>query len=114
MNNDQAQVVKTQLPDPPPAPEALLKADRGATEGQLAPRLNALVRGETCAEIAREIGLGEVMKLGRSEMLTGGRRKEAVLGDAMEAVLAAVYVDAGFDARAYVSPVAGPRAGLIA
>ena len=78
--------------------EALLKADRGATEGQLAPRLNALVRGETCAEIAREIGLGEVMKLGRSEMMTGGRRKDALLGDAMEAVLAAVYLDAGWPA----------------
>ena len=74
--------------------EALLKADRAATEGQLAPRLNALVRGETCAEIARQIGLGEVLKLGRSEMMTGGRRKDALLGDAMEAVIAAVYLDA--------------------
>lgn len=90
--------------------EALFHHDRGATEGQLAPRLNALVRGETCAEIAREIGLGEVMKLGRSEMLTGGRRKEAVLGDAMEAVLAAVYVDAGFDAaRALILRLWGDR-----
>lgn len=78
--------------------EALLAADRGATEGQLAPRLNALVRGETCAEIAREIGLGEVLKLGRSEMLSGGRRKEALLADALEAVLAAVYLDAGWEA----------------
>ncbi len=78
--------------------EALLAADRGASEGQLAPRLNALVRGETCAEIAREIGLGEVLKLGRSEMLSGGRRKEALLADALEAVLAAVYLDAGWEA----------------
>lgn len=78
--------------------EALVRADRTATEGQLAPRLNALVRGETCAEIARQIGLGEVMKLGRSEMMTGGRRKDALLGDAMEAVIAAVYLDAGFEA----------------
>lgn len=78
--------------------EALLAADAGATEGQLAPRLNALVRGETCAAVAREIGLGEVLKLGRSEMLSGGRRKEALLADAMEAVLAAVYLDAGWEA----------------
>ena len=78
--------------------EALLAADRGATEGQLAPRFNALVRKETCAEVAREIDLGEVLKLGRSEMMSGGRRKQALLGDAMEAVIAAIYVDAGFEA----------------
>jgi ribonuclease-3 len=78
--------------------EALLAADRSATEGQLAPRFNALVRKETCADVAREIGLGEVMKLGRSEMMSGGRRKEALLGDALEAVIAAVYLDGGFDA----------------
>lgn len=78
--------------------EALLSADGGASEGQLAPRFNALVRKEACAEVAREIGLGEVMKLGRSEMLSGGRRKEALLGDAMEALIAAVYTDGGFEA----------------
>lgn len=90
--------------------EALLKADRTATEGQLAPRLNALVRGETCAEIARQIGLGDVLKLGRSEMMTGGRRKDALLGDAMEAVIAAVYLDAGFEtARAVILHLWGPR-----
>lgn len=77
--------------------EALYTADIDATEGQLAPRFNALVKGETCAAIARTIGLGDVLKLGRSEMLSGGRRKEAVLADAMEAVLAAVYLDAGFE-----------------
>ena len=78
--------------------EALLAADAGASEGQLAPRFNALVRKETCADVAREVGLGDVLKLGRSEMLTGGRRKEALLGDAMEAVIAAVHQDAGFEA----------------
>ena len=77
--------------------EALLAADPSATEGQLAPRFNALVRKETCAAVARQIDLGAVLKLGRSEMLTGGRRKEALLADAMEAVIAAVYLDAGFD-----------------
>ncbi len=77
---------------------ALLQADRDASEGQLAPRFNALVRKETCADVAREIDLGAVLKLGRSEMLSGGRRKQALLGDAMEAVIAAVYRDGGFDA----------------
>ena len=78
--------------------EALLEADPEATEGQLAPRFNALVRKETCAEVAREVGVGNVLKLGRSETMSGGRRKEALLGDAMEAVIAAVYRDAGFEA----------------
>lgn len=77
---------------------ALLEADKTATEGQLAPRFNALVRKETCAEVARQIDLGAVLKLGRSEMMSGGRRKQALLGDAMEAVIAAVYRDAGFEA----------------
>lgn len=78
--------------------EALLAADRGASEGQLAPRFNALVRKETCADVARQVDLGAALKLGRSEMLSGGRRKMALLGDAMEAVIAAVYLDGGFDA----------------
>ncbi len=77
---------------------ALLRADGAASEGQLAPRYNALVRKETCADVAREIGLGDVLKLGRSEMMSGGRRKDALLGDALEAVIAAVYMDAGFEA----------------
>ncbi len=78
--------------------DALLAADPSATEGRLAPRFNALVRREACADVARQIGLGDVLKLGRSEMLSGGRRKEALLADAMEAVIAAVYRDAGFEA----------------
>ncbi len=95
--------------------EALFGADASAREGQLAPRFNALVRKETCAEVAREIGLGEVLKLGRSEMLSGGRRKEALLGDALEAVIAAVYLDAGFDvARALILRLWGARIGAVA
>ena len=78
--------------------EALLAADERASEGQLAPRFNALVRKETCADVARQIDLGSVLRLGRSETMSGGRRKEALLGDAMEAVIAAVYLDAGFEA----------------
>jgi ribonuclease-3 len=94
--------------------EALLKADPNAAEGLLAPRFNALVRKETCAEIAREVVLGDVLKLGRSEMLSGGRRKEALLGDAMEAVIAAVHQDSGFEAaRALVLRLWGDRIGRV-
>ncbi len=78
--------------------EALLEADREADEGRIAPRFNALVRRETCAEVAREADLGAGLKLGRSEMIGGGRKKEAVLADAMEAVIAAVYLDGGLEA----------------
>ncbi|MEM6307233.1 MAG: ribonuclease III, partial [Pseudomonadota bacterium] len=71
---------------------------QSASEGQLAPRFNALVRKETCADVAKSIYLGEALKLGRSEMMSGGRRKETLLGDALEAVIAATYRDGGFDA----------------
>ena len=78
--------------------EALFVGDPMASEGQMAPRYNALVRKETCADVARQVDLGKVLKLGRSETLSGGRRKLALLGDAMEAVIAAIYLDAGYEA----------------
>ena len=94
--------------------QALLAEDRGASEGQLAPRFNALVRKETCAEVALEIDLGASLKLGRSEMMSGGRRKTALLGDAMEAVIAAVYLDGGFDAaQKMVLRLWGKRIGSV-
>jgi ribonuclease III len=94
--------------------EALLARDAKATEGQLAPRYNALVRKEACADVARQIALGDVLKLGRSEMISGGRRKLALLGDAMEALIAAVYLDAGFDpARALILRLWGERIGAV-
>ncbi|MGX0903960.1 ribonuclease-3 [Roseovarius sp. MBR-79] len=94
--------------------EALLEQDRAAAEGLLAPRFNALVRKEACAEVARELDLGAVLKLGRSEMLSGGRRKQALLGDAMEAVIAAVYLDGGFAAaRAMVLRLWGGRIAAV-
>ena len=94
--------------------EALLAQDRGATEGQLAPPYNALVRKEACADVARDIALGDVLKLGRSEMISGGRRKLALLGDAMEALIAAVYLDAGFEpARAMILRLWGERIGAV-
>jgi len=90
--------------------EALLNADPAAAEGLLAPRFNALVRKEACADVARQIDIGAVLKLGRSEMLTGGRRKEALLADAMEAVIAAVYLDGGYEvARERVVALWGAR-----
>lgn len=68
------------------------------TEGDLAPRLNELVRKETCADVVRAAGLDACIRLGKSEVKTGGKRKTAVLGDAMEALIAAVYLDAGLEA----------------
>ena len=94
--------------------EALLASDPGASEGQLAPRYNALVRKETCAEVAREIDIGAVLRLGRSEMISGGRRKQALLGDAIEAVIAAVYLDGGFEAaKALVLRLWGERVARV-
>lgn len=95
--------------------EALLQADPNAPEGLLAPRYNALVRREACADVARQIDLGAVLKLGRSEMKSGGRRKEALLADAMEAVIAAIYQDGGFDpARSAILRLWGDRIGNVA
>tara|TARA_R110002167_G_scaffold364581_2_gene586756 strand:+ start:99985 stop:100668 length:684 start_codon:yes stop_codon:yes gene_type:complete len=95
--------------------EALLAADPGAPEGLLAPRFNALVRREACADVARQIDLGAVLKLGRSEMKSGGRRKEALLADAMEAVIAAVYQDGGFEAaRRVILHLWGARVSNVA
>jgi len=95
--------------------DAVLGQDTSAKEGTLAPRFNTLVRKETCAEVAREIDLGAVLRLGKSEMATGGRRKTALLGDAMEAVIAAIYLDAGFDAaRAVILRLWGNRITSVA
>lgn len=67
-------------------------------EGAMARRLNALVRKETCARIARQLGLGDALQISPSEEKQGGRDKVSILGDACEALLAAVYLDGGFDA----------------
>jgi len=94
--------------------QAVLAADEAAREGQLAPRFNALVRKETCADVAREIDLGAAMRLGKSEMSAGGRRRMALLGDGMEAVIAAVYLDAGFEvAQALVLRLWGERVATV-
>ncbi|MEM6421288.1 MAG: ribonuclease III [Pseudomonadota bacterium] len=77
---------------------ALIRRFPDEAEGTLAPRLNELVRRETLAEVATEIDLGAHLLLGRSEGLSGGRRKKAILADALEALIAAIYVDQGLAA----------------
>jgi ribonuclease-3 len=67
-----------------------------AEEGELARRLNAMVRRESCADVARALGLGRVVRLGPGEAQSGGRDKSAILGDIAEAVIAAIHLDAGF------------------
>ena len=78
--------------------EALLAAYPDENEGTLAPRFNALVRRETLADVATEMGLGGYLQLGRSEATSGGRRKAAILADATEAVIAALFIDGGLTA----------------
>lgn len=68
-----------------------------AKEGELARRLNKLVSGETCAKAARQIDLGKYLILSESEAGSGGRDKETILADAMEAILGAVFADGGYD-----------------
>lgn len=68
-----------------------------SSEGDLARRFNRLVCGETCAAVARDIDLGRSMLLSDSEAAGGGRGRDTILADAMEALLAAVFLDAGFD-----------------
>ena len=67
-------------------------------ESQLAKYRAAVVNARTLAEVARELGVGEFMLLGRGEQTTGGRDKGSILADAMEAILGAVYLDRGLAA----------------
>jgi ribonuclease-3 len=74
-------------------------------------RLRAtLVSGETLAQIAGELGLGEHLRLGVGELKTGGFRRASILADALEAILGAILLDSGFDAAAaVVARIWGPR-----
>lgn len=68
-----------------------------AREGQLS-RLRALmVKGETLSEIARELGLGDYLRLGSGELKSGGFRRDSILADSVEAIIGAIYMDAGLD-----------------
>ncbi len=83
--------------------EALNGQYPDASEGELARRYNRLVRGEACAKVARNIGLGDHLILSESEADSGGRNKTTILADAAEALLGAVFIDGGFEkARAVV------------
>ena len=66
-------------------------------EGELAKRRASLVSSLALAEIARTIGLGEHIRLGRGEELTGGRDKSSILADTVEAIIGATYLDQGGD-----------------
>ncbi len=76
----------------------LYDADQRFEEGEMAPRLNELVRKETCARAARRAKIGQVLLLSKSEEKSGGRDKTKILGDACEAILAALYLDGGLEA----------------
>lgn len=83
--------------------DMLLKIFPDADEGELARRLNMMVRRETCAQVAGELGLGEHIRLAKAEVAAGGRSRNALLGDVCEAVIAALYVDGGLPAaRAFI------------
>jgi ribonuclease III len=77
--------------------ELLGETFTSAAEGELARRFNNLVRGGTCADVARSWDLGTYVKLSDSEAENGGRDKDTILADACEAILAAVFLEAGFD-----------------
>jgi len=81
--------------------EWLYKLDTG-NEGKLSQRLNALVSRATCAKVARAIGLGSHIKLGKQARDDGGQDSDNILGDVMEALIGASFVTQGFDATAQV------------
>lgn len=70
----------------------------GADEGRLSRLRASLVKGETLTDIARQLGLGGYLRLGPGEMKSGGHRRASILADALEAIIGAVYLDAGIDA----------------
>lgn len=76
-----------------------------ADEGALTRARAALVRESALAAIARELELGPRIELGPGELKSGGHRRDSILADALEAVVAAIHLDAGYDAcRAVVLP----------
>lgn len=78
--------------------EELYKRLPIAKEGELS-RLRAnLVKGETLAELARELNLGQYLNLGPGELKSGGFRRESILADAVEALIGAIYLDGGIQA----------------
>jgi len=78
--------------------EALYRRWPQADEGALTRARAELVRESSLAAIARALALGERLTLGPGEMKSGGHRRDSILADALEAVIGAIYLDAGFDA----------------
>jgi len=76
--------------------DMLFKAFPRANEGELSRRLADLVRKEACADVARAIDLGSVIRLGTSESNAGGRLKTTILADVCEALIGAVFLDGGY------------------
>jgi ribonuclease-3 len=80
-------------------------------EGRMTRLRVSLVRTETLARLARQVGIGEMLRLGRGEEEAGGRERDANLCDAFEAVMGALYLDSGLAvAEAFVEPLIGPVA----
>jgi ribonuclease-3 len=80
------------------AGEALFERFPLAREGQLSRLRARLVKGETLAILARGFDLGDYLRLGSGELKSGGFRRESILADALEALIGAIYLDAGMDA----------------
>jgi ribonuclease-3 len=82
--------------------DTLYRAHPDLSEGRLAKLRAAVVNARALAEVARTIGLGAHIKLGRGEESTGGRNKSSILSDTVEAVIGAVYLSGGFEAASKV------------
>lgn len=80
--------------------EELLKAFPEAPEGELSRMRASLVNERVLAKLARELDLGKYLELGKGEEMTGGREKDSILSSALEAVVAALFRDGGFEAAA--------------
>jgi ribonuclease-3 len=77
--------------------EALFARFPQAREGELSRMRASLVKGDTLAEVARELELGEFLVLGSGERKSGGHRRGSILADALEAIIGAILLDAGVD-----------------
>ncbi len=80
--------------------ETLYAAYPDFAEGSLAKLRAAVVNAKACAQVARGIGIGAHLRLGRGEESTGGRDKSSILADTLEAVIGAVYLSSGMDVAA--------------
>jgi ribonuclease III len=78
--------------------EALMEAFPDAEEGELSRRFHTLVSRDACAAVARALELGPALRLAAGETKSGGRANPTILGDATEALMAAVYIDGGYQA----------------